>query len=445
MGAGNLFRAFPAAAQQDLLDKGLAEHGIAVCECFDDELIGAAYTPYDNKTLLVTLHGNGQIEKRLIHSITEAFDGNRNPERLNEIFAGPGLQLVSFTITEKGYKNEAIMEKVARGLLARYKAKNPPMALVSFDNISENGEVLKQAVINASLKLNEPGLVAYAESFSYPWSMIDKITPHPSPDIAALIKEEGYENIKITQTSKNTFAAPFVNAEACGYLVIEDDFPNGRLQLENAGIIFTDRLTVQKTERMKVCACLNPLHTILAIGGMLLNLPTIASCMENDGLRALVYKAAYDECLPIVENPGVIDPTAFLNEVLHERLPNPFIPDTPARIATDTSQKIPVRFGINLQTRTEYKNLKAIPFFFAMYLKYLRGPDDNGNPINLSPDPRLDELRNKSIRDILSDAALFGVDLYAVGLGERIENIYHELSSGTGALARALQLKKKGK
>ena len=50
-------------------------------------------------------------------------------------------------------------------------------------------------------------------------------------------------------TSRNTYIAPFVNAEISEYLVIEDRFANGRPPLEDAGIILTDRETVNKGGR----------------------------------------------------------------------------------------------------------------------------------------------------------------------------------------------------
>ena len=68
-------------------------------------------------------------------------------------------------------------------------------------------------------------------------------------------------------TGKNTWIAPFVNSEECEYLVIEDSFPNGRPRLEESGIYMTDRDTVNKVEKMKVCTCLNPLHTAMSIMG----------------------------------------------------------------------------------------------------------------------------------------------------------------------------------
>jgi fructuronate reductase len=86
----------------------------------------------------------------------------------------------------------------------------------------------------------------------------------------------GIEGMAPVVTTKNTYIAPFVNAEVPQYLVVEDRFPNGRPPLERAGVYLTDRQTVNDTERMKVTTCLNPLHTALAVYGCLLGYDSIA-------------------------------------------------------------------------------------------------------------------------------------------------------------------------
>ena len=168
-------------------------------------------------------------------------------------------------------------------------------------------------------------------------------------------------------TSKNTYVAPFVNAEECEYLVIEDDFPNGRPALEKGGIIFTDRETVDKVEKMKVCTCLNPLHTALAIYGCLLDYHLICDEMKNPLLKKLVEIIGYEEGLPVVVDPGIIRPRSFIDEVLGIRIPNPFMPDSPQRIATDTSQKLAIRFGETIKAYQadpdlDVQNLKTVSY-----------------------------------------------------------------------------------
>ena len=87
------------------------------------------------------------------------------------------------------------------------------------------------------------------EKVSFPWSMIDKITPRPDASVEEILKKDEIDGLDPVVTSKNTYVAPFVNAEECEYLVIEDWFPNGRPELEKGGIMFTDRATVDKVEK----------------------------------------------------------------------------------------------------------------------------------------------------------------------------------------------------
>ena len=115
--------------------------------------------------------------------------------------------------------------------------------------------------------------------------------------------------------------------------------------------MFTSRETVEKVERMKVCTCLNPLHTALAVYGCLLGYTKISDEMKDADLVKLVEIIGYKEGLPVVTDPGILSPKKFIDEVLQIRVPNPFMPDTPQRIACDTSQKLSIRFG---ETIKEY-------------------------------------------------------------------------------------------
>ncbi len=60
--------------------------------------------------MAVTLEGGWKYRKKVLGSLTEAIKAQsysqKEWERLKEIFADPGLQMVSFTITEKGYALE---------------------------------------------------------------------------------------------------------------------------------------------------------------------------------------------------------------------------------------------------------------------------------------------------------------------------------------------------
>lgn len=450
-GAGNLFRAFPCAAMQTLLDEGAYDRGIIACNPHDLECVSLAFTPYDDLTLLAILRADGRIDKRVVASIAEVVKGeDENDARMRELFAAPSLQLVSLTVTEKAYQPEnGTMRLLCALLWERFASCAMPLALVSMDNCAHNGQKLQDAILGVARAMVAEGratdaFVAYLQQkVSFPNTMIDKITPHPDPEVASMLRAIGFEDADVIRTAKGTITAPYVNAEQAQYLVIEDDFPNGRPPLEKAGIYFTDRETVDKVEKMKVGTCLNPLHTALALLGCLLGYKKVSTEMSDPDLRRFVERLGYDESLPVVQDPGILSAKDFLDEVLTRRVNNPFLPDTPQRIAADTSQKLPVRFGYTIRATEDKQSLQCIPFVIATWFRYLTGVDDEGNTFTPSDDPRLSEVQARmagGITDeLLSDVTLFGEDLVAAGLAGRVREMFSEMMRGKGAVRNALQ------
>lgn len=491
-GAGNIFRAFQANVMQNLLNQGIMDVGLIAAEGYDYEIIEKSNRPHDNLSLLATLKAAGTVEKTIVGSIMESLildsENEKEYNRLKDIFRNPSLQMASFTITEKGYslvngagqllpsvaadlekgpqKPESYLGKVVSLLYTRFEAGKLPIAMVSMDNCSHNGDKLYAAVNAFAEKWCEAGLadkdfLAYVNDktkVSFPWSMIDKITPRPDAKVEKMLLDDGMENLEPVITTKNTYIAPFVNAEECEYLVIEDAFPNGKPPIDKGGIIFTDRETVDKVEKMKVCTCLNPLHTTLAVYGCLLGYTLIADEMKNPLLKRFVETVGYVEGLPVVVNPGIINPKDFIDAVVNIRIPNPFMPDTPQRIATDTSQKLAIRFGETIKAyeknpALDTKSLKLIPLVFAGWLRYLMAVDDNGNTFTLSPDPLLDTVtpyvKDYELSDapkdlskldaLLKNDKIFGVDLTAIGMADQVKSYFAELSAGVGCVEKTLR------
>lgn len=516
-GAGNIFRAFQANVAQNLLNSGVLDTGLIAAEGYDYEIIEKSYRPHDNLSILATLKADNTVEKTIVGSIMESLilDSKNEAEyaRLREIFKNPSLQMASFTITEKGYATanakgeffpavaadfekgpeapESYLGKVVSLLYTRYTHGALPIAMVSMDNCSHNGDRLLEAMETFAGKWCENGLadrgfleyVTDRSRVAFPWTMIDKITPRPGQDVLKILEEDGLTGMEPVVTAKNTYAAPFVNAEECEYLVIEDDFPNGRPALEKAGFLFTDRETVEKAEKMKVCTCLNPLHTALAVFGCLLGYKKISEEMKDRDLVSLLRRIGYEEGLPAVTDPGILDPREFLDTVLTVRFPNPFLPDSPQRIATDTSQKLSVRFGETIKTYMESPDLdmdrlRGIPLVLAGWLRYRMAVDDDGRPMELSPDPMAERLGRQleriqlggclqmehiresehvlrpegvpgseireALRPVLSDAAIFGVDLFKAGLADRVTEYFTEMAAGPGMVRGTLHALGKG-
>lgn len=490
-GISNIFRSYVAGLQENLLNLKEANRGIIAAETFDYEIVDRICKPYENLTLKVIMKADGTLEKQIVGSVCEAIKADLKDrlayERLVKIAQSDSLQLLSMTITEKGYRIEdqenqllpVIEEDAANGLSKpkhvmsvitallyyRYLAGEKPIACVSMDNCSHNGDKLKYGISRIADLWYKNGFVTSgflnylkdSNKVTYPLTMIDKITPRPSEIVGNQLSSLGIEQMNPLITKMNTYMAPFVNAEYCEYLVIEDQFPNGRPPLEKVGVYFTDREIVDKVEKMKVTTCLNPLHTSLAIFGCLLTYNSIADEMKDELLKALVERIGYQEGLPVVVHPGIIDPKDFLKEVLEERLPNPYIPDMPQRIATDTSLKIPIRFGETLYAYNNHSHLKieelvGIPLTIAGWFRYLLGRNDLLEPMEISPDPMVKELQKHlegiiigepdsykgQLKTILDNTEIFKVNLLKTPLEDKIEEMFIQMLTGKGAIRETL-------
>lgn len=466
-GAGNLFRAFQAVIAEDLLEKGYSDTGVIAVSGTHSDMIDKCYRPFDDLHISVTLRKDGTMEKRVIGSVAESVK-IEDMERLSEIFSAPSLQVVSFTITEKGYRvpendpdltaspsdAKSYMGRIASLLCTRYRNGAFPLTLCSHDNCSHNGDVLHKAMMTFAEAWEDDGFIRYLqEKVSFPNSMIDRITPRPSADVTAVLREDGVEDIESFDPSY--YMNCFVNTEETSYLVETDRFANGRPAWDKAGVIFTDETTVDKCEKMKVCTCLNPLHTTLAVFGCLLGYDRIWKEMEDEDLVRLIRRVGYEEGMPVVTDPGVLSPEEFLRTVLEVRLPNPFLPDAPQRIAMDTSQKLPIRFGETLKAwkarGRDLTELDCIPFVYAGWLRYLTGIDDSGVPFELPSDPILPSLRPmftgrfetsfnaEELESVLRMSNIFGVDLVEEGLSGKILALLNRMLKGPGCVRALLK------
>ena len=184
-GSGNLFRGYIAVLQQELLNRKAENTGIVAVETYDYEILDKVYHPYGNLGLVVTMYPDGSLGKKVIGSISEALAADCSKkgewERLKSIFTEPSLQMVSFTITEKGYnlaktsgeyfpdvledfkngpaKPENVISKAVSLVYERYLHGKYPIALVSMDNCSHNGEKLYNAARKIAVKWFENGYV----------------------------------------------------------------------------------------------------------------------------------------------------------------------------------------------------------------------------------------------------------------------------------------------
>ena len=232
-GIGNIFRIFLGGIAQQLISRGSLSYGITCVESFDFEVVDKIYRPFDNLALAVTLRSDGSRRQEVLGSLCEAVAARGDEAsraRLKEIFTAPGLQMVTFTITEKGYalKDPAgaylpyirkdldggpAQARTAMGLVCalmweRFQAGARPLALVSCDNVSQNGRKLRESVLEVARVWQERGAVSAdfvsylsdERQVSFPWTMIDKITPRPAEQVGKDLRALGVEDMEVVVT-----------------------------------------------------------------------------------------------------------------------------------------------------------------------------------------------------------------------------------------------------
>ena len=178
--------------------------------------------------------------------------------------------------------------------------------------------------------------------------------------------------------------------------------------------------------------------------------------MKDEDIKGLITKMGYIEAMPVVVDPVVLKPADFIDAVLTRRLPNPFMPDAPQRIATDTSQKLSIRFGETIKAYIKnglnMNDLVLIPLVLAGYARYIKGIDDKGNEFTPSADPLLAELQEivkplevkagqqdmSCFKKLYAREDVFGLNLCETELIDRIIEMAAELYNGTGAVRNTL-------
>lgn len=210
-----------------------------------------------------------------VASIVEAVDG-ADTSRLEQLVAAPATAIVTLTITEAAYASASAgpINRLVVALASRRTAGAGPMAIVSCDNLANNGDVTRHAVMDLANAL-DPGLSVWiAENVSFVSTSVDRITPRTTTaDLELVAGACGYRD------SSPVVAEPFSN------WVLSGDFPVGRPRWEDAGAVFVD--DIEPFENRKLWL-LNGAHSLLAYAGTLRGHATVAEALADPVCREAV-------------------------------------------------------------------------------------------------------------------------------------------------------------
>lgn len=308
----------------------------------------------------------------VIGSIAEAVDG-ADVGRLAELVAAPDTAIVTLTITEAAYAavdsdmddNSTPLARLVTALAARRDAGTGPLAVVSCDNLAENGTVARQA-IGVLARAKDADLAAWIDSnVSFVSTSVDRITPRTTPDdVAAVAEQCGYRDQAAVVTE------PFHN------WILSGDFPAGRPQWEDAGAVFVDDIEPYENRKLWL---LNGAHSILAYAGQLRSHSTVAEALADPVCRKAV-EDFWDEALRHL--PGDALGIPEYRQALLERFGNARIAHHLSQIAMDGTTKLRLRALPVLDAeRAAGRTGDGAARMIAAWIAYLSSTDDFQDPL----------------------------------------------------------------
>jgi fructuronate reductase len=359
LGLGNFFRAhqaFYTAAAPDAAQWGIAAftgHSSALAD---------ALTAQDGLFTLIT-RGPETDTAQVIGSISRAHPGTDQAAWLAAL-ADPALAVVTLTVTEAGYQRRSdVATRLVAGLAARRTGGGGPLAVVSCDNLSDNGARTADAVAD-QMGDRADGLAAWiADNVSFVTTMVDRITPAPT-DVDGRVAGE---------LTGRVDAVPVVT-EPFREWVLSGEFPAGRPAWDEVGAQFVDGIGPYEQRKLRL---LNGGHSLLAYAGSARGHATVADAVADPVCRRWL-DDWFDEAAPGLALPAA--EIAGYRRALIVRFSNPRIRHLLAQIAADGSQKLPIRV---LPTVASIRASGALPTaglrIIAAWINHLRGA---GAPVN---------------------------------------------------------------
>ena len=358
IGIGAFHRCHQAEYTEDALEAGAddrAEIGINI----RPPSIEAQLAPQDCLYTRLLLEGD-KAEARIIGSIRRVLDADREPEKALAALADPGIDVISMTVTEKGYCHvpaSGMLDwdraEIAEDLKRSAGRQSLPGFLVEMLARAHGGQragdadLLRQhsrqrtypqkCRVELCRGRRQDQLADWiADNVRFPSTMVDRIVPATTADDLARVEE-------ITGLRDEGV----VVGEPYRQWVVEDDFNRPRPRWDIAGAEFVRDVEPYEFVKMRV---LNACQTALSYLGALSGLGTTCDDVHDPLLRNFATRMILDETAAVLPVVSGMQVGPYLKLTL-ARLGNPAIRHSNHQIATDGSQKINQRILQPLRDR----------------------------------------------------------------------------------------------
>ena len=373
--------------------------------------------------------GENVTRYKAIGSIFETFYYPEDPYLFFEKVMCYAIKLVTLTVTEKGYyfntsQNSLEFEhpdiihdlqseypKTAIGIISKIlnlrnvNKVNLGLTVLSCDNMSHNGRVLKEAIFQF-MNVKYPGIYEQVVKYvSFPSSMVDRISPEMTPTILEeVMKDIGHLDVNAV------WCEPFKQ------WVIEENFAGEIPKFSEVGAEVVEDVELYETMKLRM---LNGSHSIMAYLGVMLGYNYINTVMDDSFMKTLVEYYLEKEVIPTIDKISIETLRTYKDKLI-ERFSNANLHHKTYQIAMDGSKKIPVRWLPVM--RDLLKNgleCKVLPLAIASWIIYMKGTTLEGKLFEVQ-DPYKENasvIYSKCLSDseivmsFLEEESIFGSEL----------------------------------
>jgi fructuronate reductase len=412
IGLGNFHRAHQCVY--------FARAGLSVASCsLRNRDTVDSLTPRGGKFTLLTLDGeNASTEE--VTSLAEPVFYPDDPEGWLVRFAEPSIRLVTITVTEKGYPRDpggglalddpdirqdlrrtslprSMVGVLAEGLARRRSAGLAGLPVVSCDNLPGNGQIVARLVTDYAREI-DPELARWIEAeCRFPSTMVDCIVP--------AIREEDHVRARALLGYDDR---GLVVAEPFRIWVIEDNWIGERPRFDGPDFRWVEDAAPFDAMKLRL---LNAVHTALACLGQVAGYEFIWQAATDPVLSAYAARLQQELLATVPATPGY-DQASYMAAIL-PRFSNRALPHRTSQVASDSSQKLPIRLLAAAAERLAAgQQSPLIAVAVAAWMRQVLGVTDDGRSYALA-DPMADELGARA-RSAGRDAGRLSAALFAI-------------------------------
>tara|TARA_B100001250_G_scaffold174862_1_gene150396 strand:- start:1546 stop:2982 length:1437 start_codon:yes stop_codon:yes gene_type:complete len=393
-GVGNFHRAHQAFFIHEMLNSNEDTSIIGINLRSDEtrrklEKQNNHYSLYECSESHINIHVLNPYKKLLF--------GLEDKKEICDLIANEEIKIITITVTEKGYnyntinkgldlnedikndlenkKLKTIVGYLSYGLIERYKKNKEDICILSCDNLSHNGDILKKVVTDFVSRINKNIALWIEEQVKFPCSMVDCIVPN-TKKLPNEVEEKFEDN-------------SLVLCEPYRDWYIENKSKMLKKNLLHERIKFVDNVAFYENIKLKI---LNASHSALAYLGLLLGYKYVHEAIEDKLCYNFINNYLDKEVIPTIKVEDNFDILQYKKNVL-KRFRNHFLNHKLEQIGMDGSLKIPIRIINTFKNKQKNSDFLYTYIIIACWILFLKKNNIEKYSYNVL-DPMSDDLIN---------------------------------------------------